>query len=124
ERSLTYRRDYYKYALGIATGLLAFSVTLQPTLNRAPVHAEWLTTAWIGLGVAVFCGLRLHLIWAKFLVTFSDHRSDRKRGNQKRFWITLSRRIHDVLLVLGLVVGGIGMGAFAMVNLQFIAPKM
>lgn len=123
ERSLTFRRDYYKYALGIATALLAFSVTLQPTLSRAPVHLWLLFPTWVSLGLAILAGLRLHLLWAKFLITFSDHRQDRTAGNAAREPITRSRQLHDWVLAGALIVGVIGIALFASLNLPYIAPK-
>ncbi|HCQ53248.1 MAG TPA: hypothetical protein DIV82_03810 [Brevundimonas diminuta] len=123
ERSLTFRREYYKYALGLATALLAFSVTIQPLLSRAPVHLWLLIPTWLSLGLAFYAGLRLHLIWAKFLVTYSDHRTDRAAGNRARGPITASRRFHDGLLVVTLALGAIGIAAFAALNLTYIAPK-
>lgn len=123
ERSLTFRRDYYKYALALATALLAFSVTLQPLLSQAPIHLWLLIPTWLCLGAAVYAGLRLHLIWAKFLVTFSDHRADRTAGDRARGPITASRRFHDGLLVGSLALGAVGIAAFAAMNLSYIAPN-
>src|SRR6185312_13504540 len=76
-RSMDYRKAYYKYAVGIATALLAFTVSFQPTLRMAPQMRSLEFIGWAGLGVAVAAGVRVHMVWAKFYASFQKY--DNKR---------------------------------------------
>lgn len=125
ERSLTFRREYYKYALGIATALFAFSISFQPTLSRPPVHLWFLLPGWGGLGLAIVFGLRVHLLWAKFLITKRDfdRRGNVAAGDRARDRISASRRVHDVALIVSLSLGVVFITLFAVFNLPYVAPR-
>lgn len=125
ERSLAFRREYYRYALGIATALLAFSISFQPTLSRQPVHLWLLLPGWGGLGLTIVFGLRVHLLWAKFLITKRDfdRRGRVEAGRRARDRISVSRKIQDVALIVSLAVGVLFIALFAAFNLPYIAPK-
>lgn len=125
DRAVEYRKDYYKFAIGIATALLAFTVSFQPQLAVFP-EQTWLEfIGWGGLGVAVLAGVRVHMVWAKFFVTFRkyDNRGHREKGVRVRQRINAERRILDVAQILGLMVGVAGVVAFTAVNLKHVAVK-
>ena len=125
DRSIEYRREYYKYAIGIASALLAFTVSFPPTLKGRPDHPEYIVYAWGGLGVAVMAGVAVHLLWSYFFITWRDfdHRGDSGRGRQVRGVITLLRRVLDLALIAALLVGVAGVVAFAAANVNNIAAK-
>ncbi len=126
DRSTEYRREYYKYALGIATALLAFSISFQPQLRRAPEQLWLLIPGWGGLGLAVILGVRVHMVWAKFFITWRDwdhKKRDPATGKVKRDRLTAERHVLDFLLIAALGVGVAGVVAFAAVNLPNIATK-
>ena len=125
DRAVDYRKEYYKYVIGIATALLAFTLSFPPQLSRPP-QAEWLVfVGWGGLGSAVLAGVRTHMLWAKFFISWRDYdnhgRAD--HGRRRRRYITRERRFMDVAQIVGLGAGVVGVVLFTAVNLHNIAPK-
>jgi hypothetical protein len=124
DRSIDYRKEYYKYNIGIATALLAFTVSFPSTLST--IEYPWLIfAAWIGLGAAVLSGVGSHYLWSLFFITWRnyDNRGDRKKGQEERGPITALRRLLDGLQIVGLIVGVGGVVGFAGLNLGNIALK-
>jgi hypothetical protein len=124
-RAVDYRKEYYKYVISIATALLAFTVSFPPQLSKAP-EASWLLfLGWAGLGVAVLSGVRVHMVWAEFFVSFRDYdnRGDREDGRKVRKGLTFERRFMDVAQMVGLAVGVVCVVIFAGTNLKYLAPK-
>lgn len=125
ERARDYRKEYYKYAIGIATSLLAFTIAFQPTLRTAPQNVWMEIVGWIALGIAVAAGLRVHIIWSEFFITFRDHDNvgQKAKGDEARRKLTTTRRVLDFLLLAGLLIGAAGVIGFAGSNLHNIALK-
>jgi hypothetical protein len=65
DRSIEYRKEYYKYNIGIATALLAFTVSFPSTLSKVD-YPDLIFAAWAGLGVAVLGGVASHILWSSF----------------------------------------------------------
>jgi hypothetical protein len=125
ERSRDYRKEYYKYSIGLATSLLAFTLVFQPTLKTAPENVWMEFIGWVGLGVAAAAGVRLHLVWARFFITFRDfdNKGDRAGGETARDSLTTRRRVLEAILMIGLLVGVAGVIGFTSTNLHNVAPK-
>jgi hypothetical protein len=101
-RAIDFRKEYYKYTIGIATALLAFTISFPPNLTT--ISFPWLIfAAWIGLGIAVILGVLVHYMWARFFSTWRDYdnRRERERGRAVRDRITWWRRKADVVQNLG-----------------------
>lgn len=125
ERAVDYRKEYYKYVISIATALLAFTVSFPPQLSKAP-EASWLLfLGWAGLGVAVLSGVRVHMVWAKFFVSFRDYdnRGNRDGGRNFRRGLNFERHVMDGAQMAGLAVGVVCVVLFAGINLKYLAPK-
>jgi hypothetical protein len=124
DRSIEYRKEYYKYNIGIATALLAFTVSFPSTLSKVD-YPNLIFAAWIGLGVAVLSGVATHILWSDFFITWRnyDNRGRRQEGQRARAPITRARRLFDLLQIVGLVMGVGGVVAFAGLNLGNIALK-
>src|SRR4051794_39844651 len=71
DRSIDFRKEYYKYSIGIATALLAFTVSFPSTLSNID-HATLIFSAWAGLGVAVLSGVAAHILWSNFFITWRN----------------------------------------------------
>lgn len=125
DRALDYRREYYKYVIGIATALLAFTVSFPPQLSRIPEDPHLLFVGWAALGVAVLAGVRVHMVWAKFFVTFRkfDNRGQRQAGLAARRRLNIERRVMDALQMIGLIVGVSFVVLFTGLNLKHVAVK-
>lgn len=125
DRALDYRREYYKYVIGIATALLAFTVSFPPQLSRIPEDPHLLFVGWAGLGVAVLAGVRVHMVWANFFVTFRkfDNRGQRPAGLAARRRLNIERRLMDALQMIGLIVGVSFVVYFTALNLKHVAVK-
>jgi hypothetical protein len=118
DRSNDYRKEYYKYAIGIATALLAFTVSFQPQLAARP-EGMWLAfVGWAGLGVAVLAGVRLHHVWSRFYISYRNHdnRGHKGEGQKVRAALTSRRHLLEGLLFFGLVFGMGGVVAFTAIN--------
>jgi hypothetical protein len=124
DRSIDYRKEYYKYSIGIATALLAFTVSFPSTLSKIDLP-ELIFAAWAGLGVAVLTGVASHILWSNFFITWRnyDNRGRRTEGQAARRPITALRRLFDALQIIALIVGVGGVVIFAGFNLGNIALK-
>ena len=123
-RTFELRRDYYKYSIGVATALLAFTISFPPALSE--VEASSLVfVAWPALGVAILCGISLHYIWAQFYITWRnfDNRGRRADGQARRKTLTRLRRTLELVQVVALAVGVLGTSIFASLNVGNIALK-
>lgn len=125
DRAVDYRKEYYKYVIAIATALLAFTVSFPPQLSRPPEMTWLILAAWAFLGLAVLAGVRVHMTWAKFFISFRDfdNKGKKDEGRKVRELINLERHILDVFQIIGLVVGVIGIVLFAGSNLKYLAPR-
>jgi hypothetical protein len=121
-RAIEYRREYYKYAIGIASALLAFTVSFPPDLAGPPKSSWLIIVAWLGLGAAIIGGVWAHLLWAHFFISYRDYdnRGDVSGGKKRRRLITKTRRVLDVVLIATLAVGVMGVAVFATRNLDNI----
>lgn len=122
DRSVDFRKEYYKYSITIATALLAFTVSFPPVLNA--VESIYLVRiAWISLGVSILCGVIAHYVWSQFFMSFRnfDNKGDRENGKSWRDRLTLIRRILELFQFLALIVGVMGIAYFASVNYQHVA---
>ena len=72
DRSIDYRKEYYKYNIGISTALLAFTVSFPSTLSKVD-YPNLIFTAWAGLGVAVLSGVAAHILWSNFFISWRDY---------------------------------------------------
>jgi|SRR5580700_1502681 hypothetical protein len=124
DRSVDFRKEYYKYSLGISTALLAFTVSFPPNLSTISCPSL-IFIAWAGLGFAVVGGVLAHDLWSRFFITWRnyDNRGNSDRGDEVRDRITWWRRKADVVQLVGLGIGVAGIVAFASVNIPNIAPK-
>jgi hypothetical protein len=124
DRAVDFRKEYYKYSLGISTALLAFTVSFPPNLSTITWPAL-IFVAWVGLGSAVVAGVFAHYLWARFFITWRDYdnKNQRDTGKKVRDRITWWRRKADIVLLWGVAIGVAGIVVFAGINLPNIAPK-
>jgi hypothetical protein len=124
DRSIDFRREYYKYTITISTALLAFTISFPPNLLKVSCPAL-IFFAWAGLGVAVIAGVLAHDLWSRFFIAWRNHdnRGDRPRGIQIRRRITWWRRTADIVQLAALAIGVVCIVAFAGINVRNIAPK-
>jgi hypothetical protein len=124
DRSIDYRKEYYKYNIGIATALLSFTVSVPSTLSKVD-YANLIFAAWAGLGVTVLSGVASHILWSEFFISWRnyDNKGQRQKGVAARAPITWLRRVFDGLQIAGLAVGVGGVVLFAGFNLGNIALK-
>jgi hypothetical protein len=124
DRSIDYRREYYKYNIGIATALLAFTVSFPSTLSKVD-YSYLIFAAWGGLGVAVLSAVATHILWSNFFITWRnlDNKGQPEKGRATRAQLTRPRRLLDALQIIGLIVGVVGVVLFAGLNLGNISPK-
>ncbi|MBP2461173.1 MULTISPECIES: hypothetical protein [unclassified Rhizobium] len=125
EISAEYRREYYKYILAISTTLLAFTVSFQPTLRVPPEHLWLEMIGWAGLGVAVAAGVRVHMVWSKFYAVTQKYlnKGKKEEGYAVRKRCHQERRILEVLMLVGLIIGVAGVVGFTAANLKNVAIK-
>lgn len=125
ELSVEYRKDYYKYIIGISTALLAFTISFQPTLRVPPEHLwlEWI--GWAGLGVAVGSGVRLQMVWSRFFSVTQKYLNKNKpeEGKAARKRYMKEKRVLEAVLLWAFLIGVSGVISFTAVNLKHIAPK-
>lgn len=124
DRSVDFRKEYYKYSLGISTALLAFTVSFPPNLSTISCPLL-IFIAWAGLGSAVVAGVLAHDLWSRFFITWRnyDNKRNSDRGENVRERITWWRRKADIVQLLGLAIGVACIVMFAGVNITNIAPK-
>jgi hypothetical protein len=124
DRSVDYQKEYYKYNIGIATALLAFTTSFPPSLTRMDARAL-MFVAWVGLGAAILAGVRTHYLWAKFFISWRDFdNKDRvEEGKVVRKAITSRRRFFEKVQILGLLTGVAGVVLFTSINLGNLALK-
>jgi len=124
DRSIDYRKEYYKYNIGIATALLAFTVSFPSTLSKVD-YPNLIFAAWTGLGVTVLSGVASHILWSQFFITWRnyDNKGLQDKGRAARAPISTLRRLFDTLQIAGLVVGVGGVVLFAGLNLGNIVLK-
>jgi hypothetical protein len=118
------RREYYKYTVGIATALLAFTISFPPSLTA--IESKWLiNVAWTTLAVAIMCGVILHYVWSLFYISFRDfdNKYRRKEGKRRRRFLTYIRRTLEVAMPIALLAGVGGVAAFASANLEHVVLK-
>ena len=125
DRSVDYRKEYYKYVLGISTALLAFTMSFQPTLRAMPEFTCLEVIGWIGLGVSIAAGLRVHMVWSKFYATTQKYYNKGlvDKGDIVRKKYTSERRFLEVILTISLMVGVAGVISFTAFNLKNVALK-
>ena len=123
--SVEYRKEYYKYVLTISTALLAFTISFQPTLRVSPQYIWSEIVGWVGLGVAVACGVRIHMVWSTF---FSATQKYLNKGlvedaRKVRTNCNKERRFLEVVLLVAFVMGVAGVIGFTAANLKNVALK-
>lgn len=119
-RSLELRRDFYKYTIGVAASLLAFT-TAFPREHTTVVAKEslyWL--AWPGLAIAIFSAISVHYIWAWFFISFRnlDYKGNIDAGVSLRRRLQLIRHAFEILIISGLSVGLVGVTRFGIDNYE------
>lgn len=121
-RSVDYRKEYYKYSIGIATALLAFSISFPPALTAID-YVSLVRVAWISLGISILCGVSVHYVWSKFFISYRDfdNRGFRDTGQKKRKILTKIRRVLEYLHFFSLLIGVLGIAVFASINYQHVA---
>lgn len=116
----SYRMELSKTMLAVATGLLAFTFSFQPTLTKVSV-SEAMQAGWICLAASIIGGLVNMYGWEKFYLTYrDDFHGDGEKGRKRRSSITRWRRVGRFVQFAGLFGGVAGIGLFAYYNLQNI----
>lgn len=123
-RAFELRRDYYKYSIGVATALLAFTISFPPSLSRLACP-KLIFVAWPALGVAILCGIAVHYVWAWFFISFRnlDSRFKTDDGRALRKKLNRIRKTLEVVQIVALVVGVLGSALFASINIENVALK-
>ena len=121
-RSVDLRKEYYKYTIGIATALLAFTISFPPSLTSVSSVLQ-VQIAWIALGITILCGVAAHYAWSKFFISFRDldNRGDHTSGVNWRKKLTTVRRILEIVQFVTLFIGVLGIAWFASSNFGHIA---
>jgi len=120
-----YRIELIKYLLAIAAALFAFTITYRPSLTKVDVGcAMWV--GWAGLGISMIGGMFHMLGWDHYYKSYRDHdwkgRNDplaaRAAGKEARRKINGWRSVALFAQFGGFIVGVIGVGVFAAVNID------
>jgi len=124
DRSIEFRKEYYKYTIAIATALLAFTISFPPNLIKT-AHAELIFLAWISLGVAVISAVLAHDLWSRFFISWRnyDNKKEKGKGDEFRAKITFWRRRADIVQLAALAIGVGCVVVFAGINIGNVAPK-
>jgi H+/gluconate symporter-like permease len=123
-RAYDLRKEYYKYTIAISTALLAFTISFPPTLST--IAEAWLIkVAWLALGIAILCGVVVHYLWVWFFISFRDldSRGHKDSGRLRRRCINWARRTVEIVQLLSILTGVLGVAAFAGANLENLALK-
>ena len=118
-----YRLEVIKTVLGIATALLAFTISFRPKLST--VQYEWMMQAsWVALAVSIIAGIATMYCWELFYISYrnKDWKGDGPAGKALRKDITRFRRFFFTLEVAGCLIGVVGVAYFSVVNLPNAAP--
>jgi hypothetical protein len=119
----TYRLEVIKTVLGIATALLAFTISFRPKLS--PVQYEWMMQAsWVALTVSIIAGIVTMYCWELFYISYrnKDWKGHGPAGKALRKKITGFRRLFFWLEIAGCLAGVVGVAYFSVVNLPHAAP--
>ena len=119
-----YRLELIKYLLAIAAALFAFTVTFRPSLSRVDLAwAMWL--GWVGLGISMIGGMFHMLGWDHYYKSYRDHdwkhadpEEGKRAGKVARATINRWRRLAMLMQFGGFVLGVVGVGLFAGVNID------
>jgi len=119
----TYRLEVIKTVLGIATALLAFTISFRPKLST--VQYEWMMqVSWAALAVSIVAGIVTMYCWELFYISYRDKdwKGDGPAGKKLRRRITGFRRFFFTAEILGCLIGVVGVAFFSVVNLPNAAP--
>ena len=124
DRSIDFRKEYYKYTLAISTALLAFTISFPPNLEKV-AYQPLIFFSWAGLGLAVVAGVMAHYFWADFFIAWRDYdnKGNKERGQEVRRTITMRRRLADKVQFIGLALGVGCIVVFTGINYANIATK-
>jgi hypothetical protein len=119
ERANVYRLELIKIMLAMASGVLAFTVSFRPSIEN-PAGVWLMSVGWIALALSVVGGVFTLLMWEWFYISYRDYdnRGRQKEGKAYRKRVTAWRRRWQFLQYLGLVVGVLGIGVFAAINID------
>lgn len=119
----TYRLEVIKTVLGIATALLAFTISFRPKLSI--VQYEWMMQAsWAALAISIIAGIVTMYCWELFYISYRDKdwKGNGQEGKALRKKITGFRRFFFFWEIVGCLVGVLGVAYFSVVNLPNAAP--
>ena len=119
----TYRLEVIKTVLGIATALLAFTISFRPKLST--VQYEWMMQAsWVALAVSIIAGIVTMYCWELFYISYrnKDWKGHGPAGKALRKRITGYRRFFFFCEIAGCLIGVVGVAYFSVVNLPNAAP--
>jgi H+/Cl- antiporter ClcA len=119
----TYRLEVIKTVLGIATALLAFTISFRPKLST--VQYEWMMqVSWIALATSIIAGIVTMYCWELFYISYrnKDWKGHGPAGKNLRKKITRFRRLFFTLEIAGCLLGVVGVAYFSVVNLPYAAP--
>ena len=112
----TYRLEVIKTVLGIATALLAFTISFRPKLST--VQYEWMMQlSWAALTISIIAGVVTLYCWELFYISYRD-----PAGKTTRTTITFFRRVFFTLEIAGCLAGVVGVAYFSVVNLPYATP--
>jgi hypothetical protein len=119
----TYRLEVIKTVLGIATALLAFTISFRPKLSI--VQYEWMMQAsWVALSTSIIAGVVTMYCWELFYISYrnQDWKGHANAGKALRKKITGIRKFFFTLEIAGCLLGVAGVAYFSVVNLPHASP--
>jgi hypothetical protein len=115
----TYRLEYIKHLVSIASGIFVFSVTFMKDLVGKPPNevagTPLLAFGWTSLVLSIVCGVIHMRCWASYYISWGLHYEDRP-ARTRRAQVNRMRRIAEYGQVVGFAVGLLFLLAFAIRN--------
>jgi hypothetical protein len=116
----TYRLEYIKHLVSIATGVFVFSVTFMKDLvgrSTSDAHLKAaLLIGWIALIASIVAGVLHMRIWGQYYMSWGLH-YEKEHAKKWRVKLNNRRKLAEYLQIWAFVVGLVALVAFATSNL-------
>ena len=117
----SYRIEYIKHLLSIASGIFVFSVTfMKEIIGTNPTNAQLkiaLVIGWVALVLSIVGGIAQMRLWSAFYISWGRD-FDKLEAKRYRRHITTFRVFAEFIQIAGFVLGLLSLLAFAIRNIK------